>query len=135
MSFWLLAFIVKFGILLFFTTTGMNESELAFSLIDIELPLAQTVDHIDNKRLCYYVSVEKNGSYRIGKYYYEPDELQKHLYSVYRILPNVIICIVADKDCKMGDINNLMIMMRKSSTLRVSFICREIRQVTTQAFY
>lgn len=134
MSFWLLAFSVKIGITLFFSTTGMNESDLAFSLINIELPLVRTAEHIDNKRLCFYVSVEKSGRYRIGKYYYEPDDLKKHLYNLHRSLPNVIICIVADKDCKMEDINNLLIILRKSSTQRLSFICRENRKGTTQAF-
>jgi len=53
---------------------------------------------------------------------------QKHLTNVYRSLPNVILCIVADKDCRMENINTLLTVSRKSKILRVSFFCKEIKK-------
>ena len=127
-SFWLLAFSVKIGITLFFSLTGMVEVELAFALKNIELPNALMVESIANKRLSYYVTVEEDGAYRVGKVYFEPEQLQKHLTNVYRGLPNVIICIIADKNCKMEAISNLIAILRKSRTQRVSFFCKKINK-------
>lgn len=125
-SFWLLAFFVKIGILLFFLLTGMNEVDLAYSLHKVELPSASSIERVENRRLCYYVTVEKEGKYRIGKYYIESDLLQKHFQNVRLGLPNVIVCIIADKDCKMGNINKLITILRKSSIQRVSFYCKRM---------
>lgn len=126
MSFWLLAFIVKIGVLLFLLLTGMNEVDLAYSLQKVELPSATSVQRVENRRLCYYVTVEKEGKYRIGRYYVDPEDLQKQFQRIRRNLPNVTVCIIADKDCRMEDINNLLTFLRKSYILRISFYCKQI---------
>jgi biopolymer transport protein ExbD len=130
MSFWLLAFIVKIGILLFFTQTGMMEIDLAYSLQKVDLPSATSAERIENRRLIYYVTVEREGKYRIGKYYTDPEDLQKHFQRIRWSLPNVIVGIIADKECRMEDINNLLTILRKSHILRISFYCKQIVQLS-----
>ena len=116
-----LLFAVRIGSILFVTLTDFMDKDLAYSLEKIKLPYAQTTYKVENKRLLSYVSVEENGKYRIEEGYLTLEELEKHLSFVQKCLPNVIIGIMADKNCKMDHIYNLMRVLRKAECLRVFY--------------
>ncbi len=121
LSIFLLLFSVRIGSILFLYLTNYGETELIFAIQNIELPYANSSEKFNNKRLISYVSVKKDGKYKVSGQYISLDELEKHLSSASNNLPNVVIGIVADKNCEMQHINELILVIRKSNCRRVLF--------------
>ena len=109
--------------------TQMGETDLASSIQGINLPSSEFKDKIENRRLIVYVSVEKNGHFRFGGNIIGSDELLSHLSESHQNLPNLIIGVMADKDCKMEHINDLIMVLRKSHCLRVFFYVQKNNSV------
>ena len=129
LSICLLAFSARIGSLLLFCFSDFTEDDLAYALIGIDLPNSKSQEFIQNKRLCVYLTIESDGNIKIDGERIAPGNLYQELVYHRMELPNLFINIVADKDCKMELVLNVLSQCRKASARRIFFLTNKYSPV------
>lgn len=117
----MLAFSSRIGSILWAYYTQMWNDNLILSLQKIDPPYSEHQDYIANKRIIFYVTIEKDGKYRYLDEYITLEDLVDLLPYSGRRLSIYTIGIVADKNCKMGYILDLIEVLRKNRLYKITF--------------
>lgn len=118
----MIAFAVRIGSLLFFMFSDFMEPQLAYALEDVRLPSAICLEKIQNKRLFVYLTVHPDGDLILNGRLIDKKELGRELRMYWQALPALIITIVADKDCRMEFIIDVLSECKKAHTNKVFFL-------------
>lgn len=118
----LLSISVRIGVSISFYFTQVWNDGLILALQKTEPPYSKHHDYIENKRLLFYVTIEKDGKYRFLDEYLALENLIEVLpYSGSR--PSIYtIGIVADNNCKMEYILDLVEVLRKNKFYKITFV-------------
>ena len=129
LSICLLAFSARIGSLLLFCFSDFTEDDLAYALMNVNLPHSNSKEFIQNKRLCVYLTIETDGSIKIDGEKISNVNLYQELVFHKNELPNLIINIVADKDCKMELVLYVLSQCSKANARRIFFLTNKYSPV------
>ncbi len=124
-SLWLLTFGVRIGSLLFLMLTSYGESEKAYAMHKIIIPVASNTEKIENKRLHSYLSVNSNGIIKFDRVEIHKNQLFEKLTKRRIAIPNVIITIISPNDCKMEIIQDVLEILKRAKTRRIFFLTKK----------
>jgi biopolymer transport protein ExbD len=110
---------IVFMLLLFFmVTTTLREVDV---LVKFQLPQAEAVEKIENKRLISYIWVGRSGRIQIDDSIVKMNEVQEIMYKKREALPNIIVSLRVDKNSDMGIVTDIQQELRKAYCLRINY--------------
>lgn len=110
---------IIFMLLLFFmVATTLREQEI---FVDFELPQAEAVQKIENKRLVSYIWIGDNERIQIDDNIVQLKQIQKIMYDKRVTLPSVIVSLRADKNSRMGLVTDIQQSLRKADARRINY--------------
>lgn len=113
---------IIFMLLLFFmVTTTLREVDV---LVDFQLPEAESIEKIENKRLIQYIWVGKDGRIQINDSIVRLNEIEPIMYAKRQELPNVIVSLRVDRNVDMGLVTDIQQELRKAYALRINYSSR-----------
>lgn len=113
---------IIFMLLLFFmVTTTLREVDV---MVQYELPEAEAVEKIENKRLISYLWIGKSGKIQINDALVQQEEIEDIMYRKRQEIPNVIVSLRIDKELDMGKVMDVQQELRKAYCLRVNYSSR-----------
>lgn len=113
---------IIFMLLLFFmVTTTLREVDV---LVDFQLPEAESIEKIENKRLIQYIWVGKDGRIQINDSIVRLNEIEPIMYARRQELPNVIVSLRVDRNVDMGLVTDIQQELRKAYALRINYSSR-----------
>lgn len=103
---------IIFMLLLFFmVATTLKEVEV---YVKYQLPEAEAIEKIENKRLVSYIWVGKSGRIQLNDNFVQIEDIQDIMYKKRVELPNVIVSMRIDKGSDMGIVNDIQQALKKS---------------------
>ncbi len=124
-SIWMLVFALRIGTLLTVYFTHFTEFDFASALQGINLPISKSFEFIENKRLRSFISIDAYGHYKIDDGFVDQNNLELYLKNKKLEIPSIIVCVIADKKCKMESINNLILLLKKYDCQRLFFYTKQ----------
>ena len=113
---------IIFMLLLFFmVATTLREQEI---FVNFELPQAEAVQKIENKRLVSYIWIGDNERIQIDDNIVQLKQIQKIMYDKRVTLPSVIVSLRADKNSRMGLVTDIQQSLRKADARRINYSAR-----------
>ena len=113
---------IVFMLLLFFmVSTTLREVDV---LVKFELPFAEAIEKIENKRLVAYVWVGKTGQIQINDNLVEMKEIGAIMYQKRVEIPEVIVSFRVDKNSDMGIVTDIQQELRKVDARRINYSAR-----------
>ena len=110
---------IVFMLLLFFmVTTTLREVDV---YVQYQLPQAEAIEKIENKRLVSYIWVGKDGRIQVEDAIVNVDEIQPIMYKKRQALPNVIVSLRIDKNSDMGVVTDIQQELRKADARRINY--------------
>lgn len=110
---------IIFMLLLFFmVATTLREQEI---FVKFELPQAEAVQKIENKRLVSYIWIGDNERIQIDDNIVQLKQIQKIMYDKRVTLPSVIVSLRADKNSRMGLVTDIQQSLRKADARRINY--------------
>ncbi len=110
---------IIFMLLLFFmVATTLKEYDV---LVDYQLPEAESIEKIENKRLVTYIWVGKDGKIQLDDNIVTLDEIGRIMYDKRVAIPNVIVSLRVDKDSDMGVLLDIQQEIRKVDARRINY--------------
>ncbi len=110
---------IIFMLLLFFmVATTLREVDV---YVKYQLPEAQAIQKIENKRLISYVWVGKDGRIQLNDNIVKVSEIQDIMYKKRVELPNVIVSLRIDKESDMGVVTDIQQALRKADARRINY--------------
>jgi biopolymer transport protein ExbD len=110
---------IVFMLLLFFmVSTTLREVDI---LVQFQLPDAEAIEKIENKRLISYIWVGKSGRIQLNDNLVEMDGIGKIMYAKRVALPNVIVSLRVDKNSEMGIVTDIQQELRKVDARRINY--------------
>ncbi|NNG26405.1 MAG: biopolymer transporter ExbD [Ignavibacteriaceae bacterium] len=110
---------IIFMLLLFFmVTTTLREVEV---LVDYNLPEAEALEKIENKRLVAYIWVGSGNKMQINDSFVKVEDVQRIMYGKRQELPNVIVSLRVDVNTDMGLVTDIQQELRKAFCLRINY--------------
>ena len=110
---------IVFMLLLFFmVTTTLREVDV---YVQYQLPQAEAIEKIENKRLVSYIWVGKDGRIQVEDAIVNVDEIQSIMYKKRQSLPNVIVSLRIDKNSDMGVVTDIQQELRKADARRINY--------------
>jgi biopolymer transport protein ExbD len=110
---------IVFMLLLFFmVTTTLREVDV---YVQYQLPEAEAIEKIENKRLVSYIWVGKDGRIQVEDALVKVDEIQPIMYKKRQALPNVIVSLRIDKNSDMGVVTDIQQELRKADARRINY--------------
>ncbi len=110
---------IVFMLLLFFmVTTTLREVDV---YVQYQLPQAEAIEKIENKRLVSYIWVGKDGRIQVEDALVSVDEIQPIMYKKRQALPNVIVSLRIDKNSDMGVVTDIQQELRKADARRINY--------------
>ncbi len=110
---------IVFMLLLFFmVTTTLREVDV---YVQYQLPQAEAIEKIENKRLVSYIWVGKSGRIQLEDAIVKVDEIQPIMYKKRQSLPNVIVSLRIDKNSDMGIVTDIQQELRKADARRINY--------------
>lgn len=110
---------IVFMLLLFFmVSTTLREVDV---LVQFQLPAAEAVQKIENKRLVSYVWVGRNEKIQINDSIVPLEDIRQLMYSKRVALPNVIVSLRVDKNSDMGIVTDIQQELRKADARRINY--------------
>ncbi len=110
---------IVFMLLLFFmVTTTLREVDV---YVQYQLPQAEAIEKIENKRLVSYIWVGKDGRIQVEDALVNVDEIQPIMYKKRQALPNVIVSLRIDKNSDMGVVTDIQQELRKADARRINY--------------
>ena len=110
---------IIFMLLLFFmVATTLREQEI---FVNFELPQAEAVQKIENKRLVSYIWIGDNERIQIDDNIVQLKQIQKIMYDKRVTLPSVIVSLRADKNSRMGLVTDIQQSLRKADARRINY--------------
>ncbi len=110
---------IVFMLLLFFmVTTTLREVDV---YVQYQLPQAEAIEKIENKRLVSYIWVGKDGRIQVEDAIVKVDEIQPIMYKKRQSLPNVIVSLRIDKNSDMGVVTDIQQELRKADARRINY--------------
>ncbi len=110
---------IVFMLLLFFmVTTTLREVDV---YVQYQLPQAEAIEKIENKRLVSYIWVGKSGRIQLEDAIVKVDEIQPIMYKKRQALPNVIVSLRIDKNSDMGIVTDIQQELRKADARRINY--------------
>ncbi len=113
---------IVFMLLLFFmVSTTLREVDV---LVQFQLPEAEAIEKIENKRLVAYVWVGKTGQIQINDNLVEIKEIGAIMYQKRVEIPEVIVSFRVDKNSDMGIVTDIQQELRKVDARRINYSAR-----------
>jgi biopolymer transport protein ExbD len=113
---------IVFMLLLFFmVSTTLREVDV---LVQFQLPEAEAIEKIENKRLVAYVWVGKTGQIQINDNLVEMKEIGAIMYQKRVEIPEVIVSFRVDKNSDMGIVTDIQQELRKVDARRINYSAR-----------
>lgn len=113
---------IVFMLLLFFmVSTTLREVDV---LVQFQLPEAEAIEKIENKRLVAYVWVGKTGQIQINDNLVEIKEIGAIMYQKRVDIPEVIVSFRVDKNSDMGIVTDIQQELRKVDARRINYSAR-----------
>lgn len=110
---------IIFMLLLFFmVATTLKEYDV---LVNYQLPEAETIEKIENKRLVSYIWIGKEGKIQLDDNIVTLEEIKEIMYNKRVALPNVIVSLRVDKDSDMGILLDIQQELRKADARRINY--------------
>ena len=110
---------IIFMLLLFFmVATTLKEFDV---FVKYDLPEAEAIEKIENKRLVSYVWVGKNERIQINDALVEMEEIGDIMYEKRVSIPNVIVSFRVDKNSDMGIVIDIQQELRKVDARRINY--------------
>ncbi|MEN8192009.1 MAG: biopolymer transporter ExbD [Bacteroidota bacterium] len=110
---------IIFMLLLFFmVATTLKEVEV---YVKYQLPEAEAIEKIENKRLVSYIWVGKSGKIQLNDSFVQIEDIQDIMYKRRVELPNVIVSLRIDKGSDMGIVNDIQQALRKADARRINY--------------
>ncbi len=110
---------IVFMLLLFFmVSTTLREVDV---LVQFQLPAAEAVQKIENKRLVSYVWVGRNEKIQINDSIVPLEDIRQIMYAKRVALPNVIVSLRVDKNSDMGIVTDIQQELRKADARRINY--------------
>jgi biopolymer transport protein ExbD len=110
---------IIFMLLLFFmVATTLKEYDV---LVNYQLPEAETIEKIENKRLVSYIWIGKDGKIQLDDNIVTLEEIRSIMYDKRVALPNVIVSLRVDKDSDMGILLDIQQELRKADARRINY--------------
>lgn len=110
---------IVFMLLLFFmVATQLREIDV---LVQFQLPEADNIEKIENKRLVSYVWVGRDDRVQINDSVVKVEEIRDIMYRKRVELPNVIVSFRVDKNANMGVVTDIQQELRKADARRINY--------------
>ena len=110
---------IVFMLLLFFmVSTTLREVDV---LVQFQLPAAEAVQKIENKRLVSYVWVGRSEKIQVNDSIVPLEDIRQIMYSKRVALPNVIVSLRVDKNSNMGIVTDIQQELRKADARRINY--------------
>lgn len=110
---------IVFMLLLFFmVSTTLREVDV---LVQFQLPAAEAVQKIENKRLISYIWVGKSERIQVNDSIVTLDDIRELMYAKRVALPNVIVSLRVDKNSDMGIVTDIQQELRKADARRINY--------------
>lgn len=113
---------IVFMLLLFFmVSTTLREVDV---LVQYQLPEAEAIEKIENKRLISYIWIGQSESIQLNDSIVEMKEITGLMYQKRVSIPNVIVSLRVDKNSDMGVVTDVQQALRKADARRVNYSAR-----------
>ena len=113
---------IVFMLLLFFmVSTTLREVDV---LVQFQLPEAEAIEKIENKRLISYIWVGKTGQIQINDNLVEMKEIGAIMYQKRVEIPEVVVSFRVDKNSDMGIVTDIQQELRKVDARRINYSAR-----------
>jgi biopolymer transport protein ExbD len=113
---------IVFMLLLFFmVSTTLREVDV---LVQFQLPEAEAIEKIENKRLVSYIWVGKNGQIQINDNLVVMKEIGPIMYQKRVDIPEVIVSFRVDVNSDMGIVTDIQQELRKVDARRINYSAR-----------
>ena len=122
---WLLAVGFRIGTISFVMLSDVMDMNLAQSLYKIDLPASKTKEELFNKRLERYLIINEEGYLKIDGSWVNRSDLPDALKRIKRDMPNTVITLIVDKNCRMEHVLNTIESIKKAKIRRVFFLTKK----------
>jgi len=110
---------IVFMLLLFFmVSTTLREVDV---FVQFQLPQAEAIEKIENKRLISYIWVGNDGRIQLNDNLVKLDDIKDIMYEKRVELPNVIVSLRIDKGSDMGVVTDIQQELRKADARRINY--------------